>query len=221
MRDHLPSLPVAAVLFDYGQVLSGPPHPPALARMLEVTGLGESIFHAAYWAPRRDYDRGTHTGPEYWLAAGRHARLELTPAQIDALIAADSALWTQLNQPMVDWALRLQAAGTPTGILSNLGDSMTDGVLAAHPWLTGFDYLLWSHTRKLAKPEAAIYLQAAEGLHAAPACILFIDDREENIVGAVAAGMQVIHYTSQPAFEEDMTTRGLRNLWETGRLAIA
>ncbi len=137
------------------------------------------------------------------------------------MIAADSALWTQLNQPMVDWALRLQAAGTPTGILSNLGDSMTDGVLAAHPWLTGFDYLLWSHTRKLAKPEAAIYLQAAEGLHAPPACILFIDDREENIAGAVAAGMQVIHYTSQPAFEEDMTTRGLRNLWETGRLAIA
>ncbi len=218
MRDHLPQLPVAAVLFDYGQVLSGPPHPPAWSRMLEVTGLDQQSFDAAYWAPRRGYDRGTHTGAEYWLAAGRHAGLELSPTQVDDLIAADNALWTQLNQPMVDWAHRLHAAGTPTGILSNLGDSMTEGVLAAHPWLSGFDYLLWSHTRKLAKPEVDIYLQAAEGLHAPPARILFIDDRKENIAGAVAAGMQVIHYTTQPAFEQEMERRGLAKLWQTGRL---
>ncbi len=218
VRDHLPQFPVAAVLFDYGQVLSGPPHPPAWTRMLDITGLSESTFNAAYWAPRHDYDRGTHTGPQYWLAAGRHAGLELSPTEVDALIAADNALWTQLNQPMVDWAQRLHAAGTPTGILSNLGDSMTEGVLAAHPWLSAFDYLLWSHTRKLAKPEVAIYLQAAQGLHAPPAQILFIDDREENIAGAFAAGMQVVHYTTQPAFEEELERRGLADLWQTGRL---
>ena len=128
---------VKAVLFDYGIVLSGPPDPAAWARMLAITGLPEARFEAAYWAPRHDYDCGTLTGIEYWRETGRHAGLQLNDTQLCDLIAADNALWTQVNQPMVDWALRLQAAGTPTGILSNLGDAMTEGVLARQAWLSG------------------------------------------------------------------------------------
>jgi putative hydrolase of the HAD superfamily len=204
------------VLFDYGVVLSGPPDPAAWARMRDVTGLTEPEFRAAYWAPRHDYDRGFYTGAEYWLAAGRHAGLELTPSQVADLIDADSALWTQVNQPMVDWALRLQATGTPTGILSNLGDAMTEGVLARQGWLSGFDRLIWSHALKLAKPDPEIYRLAAEGWFA-PESILFIDDRENNYDGALAAGMQAIHYTTQAAFEQEMARRGLGELWRSGR----
>ena len=210
--------PVTAVLFDYGLVLSGPPNPEAWAKMLAITGLDEPAFDAAYWAPRHDYDRGTHTGPNYWRTAGQHAGVELTDAQVEALIAADNQLWTQSNQPMIDFALRLQAAGTRTGILSNLGDSMMHGVLAAMPWLSGFDYLLWSHTLGLAKPEQEIYLRAAEGLATPPAQILFIDDREVNIAGALAVGMQTIQYTSHEQFEQQMEARGWGGLLRTGRL---
>ena len=118
---------------------------------------------------------------------------------------------------MIDWALRLQAAGTPTGILSNLGDSMTAGVLATHPWLAGFSYCLWSHTLHLAKPEPAIYAHAAAGLRTAPEHILFIDDREDNIAAGLAAGMQCIRYQSAATFEAELTTRGLSSLWEHGK----
>ena len=204
------------MLFDYGVVLSGPPDPAAWARMREITRLPEAEFSAAYWAPRHDYDRGFHTGRDYWLTAGHLAGLELTETQLAALIDADNALWTQVNRPMVDWALRLQAAGTPTGVLSNLGDAMTEGVLARQPWLAGFDHLLWSHTLKLAKPEPEIYRHAAEGLGFAPANILFIDDRADNVAGGLASGMQAILYTAQPAFEAEMHARGLGELWESG-----
>ena len=207
---------VTAVLFDYGMVLSGPPHPQAWARMLAVTGLEEPAFHAAYWAPRHAYDRGTHTGADYWRAAGRHAGLELTDAQVSELIAADNMLWTQWNQPMIDWAQRLQAAGTRTGILSNLGDSMMHGVLAAMPWLAGFDSLLWSHAVKLAKPEPEIYQHAAEGLKTTPENILFVDDREENIAGGLTAGMQAVLYRGQAEFEAEMERRGWGGLWRSG-----
>jgi putative hydrolase of the HAD superfamily len=199
---------IQAVLFDYGVVLSGPPDPTAWARLLAITGLPDAQFRPAYWAPRDDYDRGAHSGESYWRAVGRHAGLELTDEQICQLIDADNALWTQVNQPMVDWALRLQAAGTPTGVLSNLGDAITDGVLARQPWLAGFDHLLWSHALKLAKPDPAIYRHAADGLGFPPENILFIDDRAENVAGGIAAGMQVILYTTQPALEAEMETRG-------------
>ena len=209
---------VAAVLFDYGVVLSGPPNPAAWTRMQQIAALDPGTFERAYWAPRHDYDRGHHTGREYWHATARAAQTELTDDAIDALIEADTDLWTQVNEPMVAWAARLQAAGTPTGILSNLGDAMTKGVTARQPWLAGFDFALWSHTVRMAKPEAAIYQLAANGLHTPPEAILFIDDRSDNIAGALAVGMQTVLYLDQPSFEQELEQRALGHLWRTGRL---
>jgi putative hydrolase of the HAD superfamily len=213
-----PAASLKAILFDYGMVLSGPPRPAAWATMQRLTGLDEVRLHAAYWAPRLDYDRGIHTGSTYWRAVGEYASLALDDDAVQALLAADNALWTQPNQPMIDWALRLHAAGTSTGILSNLGDRMTAGVLQAFPWLADFTHRTWSHTLLLTKPDPAIYAHAAEGLAVPPGSILFIDDREDNIAGGQAAGMQTIRYTGQTAFEEEMEGRGWGGLWRTGRL---
>ena len=207
---------IEAVLFDYGVVLSGPPKAEAWERMQQIAALDEATFHRAYWGPRHDYDRGHHTGREYWLEAGRSVGVELTGSAVDALIAADTDLWTQVNQPMVEWAARLQAAGTRTGILSNLGDAMTAGVLTRQPWLAGFQHALFSHTVKMAKPETAIYILAAQGLGCRAEDILFIDDREDNIAGALAAGMQAILYVDQQTFERELERRGLAGLWHTG-----
>lgn len=208
---------IEAVLFDYGVVLSGPPSAEAWQRMQQIAALDEATLHRAYWGPRHDYDRGLHTGRQYWLAAGRSVGLDFTHDAVTALLAADTDLWTQVNQPMVDWAARLQAAGIRTGILSNLGDEMTAGVLARQPWLAGFDHALWSHTVQMAKPETAIYLLAANGLRCLPRSILFIDDREDNIAGALSAGMQAVLYQDQPAFERELEQRGLTRLWTLGQ----
>ncbi len=208
---------ISAVLFDYGLVLTGPADPTAWARMQEIAGVDEERFAAAYWAPRHAYDRGTHTGAEYWREVGQHAGVELDDAQVTALIEQDTALWTVVNQPMVDWAMRLQSAGTKTGILSNLGDAMTAGVLGKMDWLEGFDHKVFSHTLKLAKPEAAIYAHAAEGLGVAPQRILFVDDRADNCAGGRAAGMHVIQYGAHEEFVAEMERRGWGALWSEGR----
>jgi putative hydrolase of the HAD superfamily len=208
--------PIQAVLFDYGLVLTGPPDPAAWQRMQQITALAEPAFHAAYWHHRLNYDRGHYTGVTYWQAVGQHAGLTLSAAQLEALLEADTDLWTQPNQPMIDWALRLQAAGTRTGILSNLGDSMTAGALARLPWLAGFNHRLWSHALLTAKPDPAIYRASAEGLNTPPRAILFVDDREDNIAGALAAGMQAIRYAAHDAFVAELHRRGLGGLWTSG-----
>jgi putative hydrolase of the HAD superfamily len=203
---------IQAVLFDYGMVLSGPPLPSAWARMLAVTGLDDAKFHTAYWAHRHAYDRGTFTGHEYWLAVGKLVGLSFDPTQVTALIAADNDLWTELNPPMVAWAQQLQRAGIRTGILSNLGDEMSAGLLQKFEWLGRFHHCTWSHAIKLAKPEPAIYHHAAAGLETPIERILFLDDREENIVAAAQTGMQTLHYTTHAAFKQEMTARGLQSL---------
>lgn len=208
--------PIEVVLFDYGMVLSGPPDPAAWAIMRTVTGLDEDRFHAVYWAFRNDYDRGALTGRAYWHAVAAHAGIKFDSAQLAALMAADIEVWTQLNLPMVEWAGRLQSAGIRTGILSNIGDCIAEGVIAKLPWVSGFEHCVWSHALFMAKPEPAIYLKTAEALGTAPVNILFIDDREENIIAASAIGMQTVHFTDFAAFEREMRLRGLTSLLNAG-----
>jgi putative hydrolase of the HAD superfamily len=213
---NLPPAKIDAVLFDFGQVFSGPPNPAVWARMRSITGLDEARLHAAYWAFRHDYDRATLTGTAYWHAVAAHAGFALSATQLEALLTADVDLWTDLNQPMVEWAARLQRAGIRTGILSNIGDNIAAGIIARLPWLAAFDHCTWSHELFIAKPEPEIFLKTATALHTAPAHILFIDDREDNIAAASALGMQTIRYTTHAAFEHEMHHRGLDSLLRAG-----
>ncbi len=214
MSSNLHTPTIKAVLFDYGLVLTGPPHPPAWAAMKSLFGAGEADFHAAYWRPRHEYDLGTLSGARYWNAVARE--LGHTPSEVTlrSLLAADVELWTQPNQPMIDWAATLQAAGVRTGILSNLGDAMEEGVRVRCPWLRGFHHLTFSHRLRTAKPDLSIYRHAAEGLGVQPAHVLFIDDREDNIAAARQAGMHAIQYTHHAEFLERMRAAQLDFLLE-------
>ncbi len=201
--------PIRAVLFDYGMVLSAPPDPIAWARMLSISGLNEETLQREYWAHRHAYDSGDLTAESYWNTAAAGAGIVLTPRQLTNLIAADTDLWSQINTPMLEWAQRLQRAGIPTGVLSNIGDGMSAGLTQKHAWLADFHHRTWSHAIRSAKPDTAIYLHAAKGLHTAPPHILFIDDKAENVAAAVVIGMQAIQYTTHNDFLDEMRLLGL------------
>ena len=204
---------IDAILFDYGQVLSKGPNPAAWEQMCTILRATPEIFQDAYWAPRHEYDRGTLSGTAYWQAVARSVgHPELTEAELTALYAADVALWTDLNDPMVAWARELHRRGVRTGILSNIGDRMEAGIRESFDWIGSFNHCTWSHRLRLAKPELAIYLHAAEGLKADPSRILFIDDREDNIAGAQRAGMIAIRYTDHDSFVAAMEQMGLSEL---------
>jgi putative hydrolase of the HAD superfamily len=98
--------------------------------------------------------------------------------------------------------------------------AMEAGLRARHRWIEAFNHHTWSHAVNLAKPEPAIYLHAAEGLHTPPANILFLDDRPENIEAAIAVGMQAIQYTTHQAFEQEMHNRGLDSLLQLDGLQL-
>jgi len=207
---------IDAVLFDYGQVLSLPPNPAAWERLRSITGLDEDRFHETYWHFRHDYDRAALTGPAYWHAVAARTGITLDDAQLTALFAADVDVWTDLNLPMVEWAARLQHAGIRTGILSNIGDCIAEGIIAKLTWLGAFYHCTWSHALFMAKPEPEIFLETGEALGTSPPNILFLDDREENIAAAKALGFQTLHFTTYAAFEREMLDRGFGSLLNAG-----
>ncbi len=203
---------VRAVLFDYGLVLSGPPSAAAWSRMKLEVHAEEQPFSEAYWRWRHAYDRGDLTGDGYWDRVAADLGRSLNAAQRNTLKQADTDLWTEPNEPMIAWAAELKRAGILTGILSNIGDAMEEGVRSRCEWLGGFDHHTFSHRLRLAKPDLEIYRHAAKGLGVAPAEILFVDDRADNVRAAQAAGMQAIQYIDHELFRAALQAQGLADL---------
>ncbi len=202
-------LPIQAVLFDFGKVLTLPPRPAAWARLRELTALTEEALSHGYWAYRDDYDAGVFTGDEYWQ---RIAGRPLPSETLRALKDTDVDLWTAMNEPMLAWVTALHNAGFRTGILSNMPDAMAEGICARFDWISNFDHTIWSHALKLRKPQPEIYRAAADGLGVPAQSILFIDDKEENIAAAEAAGMQAILYDDHDSFVREMNRRSYTGL---------
>jgi putative hydrolase of the HAD superfamily len=209
MTDPLQAVSVKAVLFDYGKVLSGPEKIESWINMRDLLGLPEENFRELYWKYRDDYDRGTLSGTQYWSNIAGDVAFPLLDDSLVELKKLDVEMWTELNPPMLEWAHRLKSAGIRIGILSNIGDAMEQGIRAKFAWIDAFTHATWSHTLKLRKPEREIYAAAAKGLGVEPGEILFIDDREDNVAGAQAAGMRGVVYGLHTEFEREMERLGL------------
>jgi putative hydrolase of the HAD superfamily len=201
-----------AVLFDYGLVLSAPRNPHVWTELAGLSGMSEAELERAYWMERDDYDAGILTGEEFWSGIGASAGATYPPDLLSQMNAGDVRLWGDLNEPMVQWVLQLHEAGIRTGILSNMGDRMSEGLAARFDWIGRFHHTVWSHALKMRKPDPAIYAESASGLGVDPARILFIDDKPENTSAAIAFGMQAIVYRDFESFTAEMDSRGFGDL---------
>jgi putative hydrolase of the HAD superfamily len=200
---------ISAVLFDYGMVLSSVPDELDWRKLELVLGAEEKAFQAAYWKYRDAYDRGALSAATYWETVARDLEKAIDADVLRALIDADTVVWTRPNVEMMEWSARLNRAGIKTGILSNIGDAMELGVLGRFPALAEFSHHTFSHRLGIAKPDAEIYRHAVEGLGVPAGEILFVDDREENIAAARAAGMEAVQYLGHGGFVEEMERMGL------------
>jgi putative hydrolase of the HAD superfamily len=183
---------VGVVIFDYGEVLSLAANQSIHQELIHITGLPEEIFEKYYWAYRQDYDAGVFSGEAYWEKIAASAGVSFTPEQITRLVDLDARMWMDLNEHMLTWHSELKAAGVRTAILSNMGTDVLRALRRDFSWLSDFDVLIWSCEAGCAKPDPSIYSHAIEKLGIPAGEALFIDNLEENIAAARAAGLQGI-----------------------------
>ena len=98
-----------AVIFDYGEVLSGPPDPQAHQNLLAIAGVKEEPFEKAYWAHRLDYDADILNGQTYWQTVARDTDTHFSAEQIGQLLEQDALMWMDLNSAMLTWIPRIRA----------------------------------------------------------------------------------------------------------------
>jgi HAD superfamily hydrolase (TIGR01509 family) len=115
-----------------------------------------------------------------------------------------------LNPPAVEVLARVKAAGARTVLLSNTDPERFGFVRRRFPEILFFDDYVLSYELKLLKPDPAIYAEAARRAGFAPCECVFIDDMEENVRGAIAAGLAGILYRPETDLEEELRKLGLR-----------
>jgi putative hydrolase of the HAD superfamily len=202
-------MPPRFLYFDFGEVLFHFSHPLAALQMAEVAGADyDTVWRIVFvegleWR----FESGEISTDEFYAEFCKRTG---TRPDRDALITAGSAIFTP-NVPMKAITAAVQAAGHRTGILSNTCEPhwqwCTTGRFGEFPG--GFEILALSYQLRSIKPDPRIYQQAVELAGVAANEIFFVDDRPENIAGAIAAGLDAVLYTSPAALADDLRRRGV------------
>ncbi len=119
------------------------------------------------------------------------------------------------NVPVFPIIGQLTAVGFPLGILSNTCAAHWNWVCQRYAVLTEcFPTRVLSYEVESMKPDAVIYQQAirlAQNLiDCEPGEIFFVDDREENVAGAIQAGLDAVPFRSAKQLITDLEQRGIR-----------
>jgi putative hydrolase of the HAD superfamily len=78
-------MPIDAVIFDYGKVLSNPEDPEAQRKLIALAGIERPDFEHHYWLHRNAYNQGHLNGRTYWEKIASGAGCFFTLEQIEEL----------------------------------------------------------------------------------------------------------------------------------------
>jgi len=185
-------IPLKAVIFDYGKVLSIPQQPSDMEAMARVAGVDARLMHDLYWKHRAAFDRRDLSTEAYWNAVARDAGVNLANGKLDEIIRLDNESWSRPDPATVQWAARMRENGVRTSILSNMPITLRRHLAEHAHWLNDFECAIWSCDVNSIKPEPQIYERALLELGVQPADALFLDDKDENVTAARELGIHGI-----------------------------
>lgn len=198
------------MITDWGGVMTNP-----IIETVTVWLEAEAIDRASYLTVMRTwvaqaYDAGADTNPICALERGECTEAEFERLLAEQLVRSDGGAVepdgllakmfaaTVLDQVMHDMIRAARLAGLRTGLLSNSWGAS----YPRHLFPELFDAVVISAEVGMRKPEERIFRHAAELLGLEPGECVFIDDIEENVAAAQAAGLiGVYHRTAQETTE--------------------
>jgi len=118
------------------------------------------------------------------------------------------------NTVQVDWGVieivrQLRAQGEKVVMFSNASSEMLRDYLANLGILDDFETVFISSEMSCAKPDPESYLYVCREMGVEPSEALMIDDRELNIKGAEAVGMNAIHFTDAESLKKRLIDESL------------
>ncbi len=177
-------------------VLCHAPTTDQIDRMARIFNVSHSTFWTLYEKNRDSYDRGDLAPREYWSEFAQGVSLAIDDRTIDQLRQWDIEMWSSTDFAMMQWVKDLRVAGYKTALLSNLHQAFVVHLRGNAEWLKDFDCPLFSSDLRLTKPDPAIFRVCLQILGLQAHEVLFIDDREKNVVAARGEDIAAIRYQS-------------------------
>lgn len=201
------NVPVNAVVFDVGNVLYGwdirALYAPLIADPARLDWLCSQVI-TAEWHFQHDAGR-----PFAETSAELIARF---PAEADLIRLFGPRFAETITGPMPGMEAlvqRLHARGVPLFAITNFSEEFWLPFRAATPLFDLFRDVIVSGTERLVKPDAAIYQLALRRFGLAPGQAIFIDDRADNVAGAVANGFVGHHFAGHDGLAAELVRLGL------------
>ncbi len=111
---------------------------------------------------------------------------------------------------MPELVAELDAADVPLFAITNFSDEFFTPFRAQEAALFDrFRDIVVSGAERLMKPHAPIYQLALTRFGLAPHEALFVDDRQDNVDGALAVGMHAVRFTDAATLRADLARYGL------------
>ncbi len=111
------------------------------------------------------------------------------------------------NEALFTYATTLKELGYKLGMISNVGDDLTNYLPQTYVDL--FVVITLSYQVGVIKPNAAIYYEHIDQLGVEADECVFFDDRESNVIGAQTVGMHAYVYTTIEQVRKDLKNCGV------------
>lgn len=113
-------------------------------------------------------------------------------------------LWCSIFYPMegMEELVRQLKKHLKIGLLSDTDPLHWNHIITNWPWIDTIENPTLSFEVGVIKPNAKIYLKAAENVNTPPEKCLFIDDLQANVEGALAVGMNAVRFESVYQLQE-------------------
>jgi putative hydrolase of the HAD superfamily len=177
---------VKAVVFDLGGVLAEVSGVASLRAMAGIDS-DEALWHrwlSCDWV--RAFERGRCSPEDFAAGVVSDWGLSIDPADF----LAEFSGWVNRPYDGADELVAAVAGRCTVGCLSNMNAVHWETTISHWPFVARFDHVFLSYRIGAVKPDREIYDHVIAALGVAPEQILFVDDNQLNVDGAVDAGIR-------------------------------
>ena len=200
---------VQAIFFDFGGVIGHWDRAYATGFESEH-GLPEGGLVKAFYGTKgwREVEIG-RIPVQDWLNNVDVALREGTGKPAPGAYSIWKSLWNRMDQDVIDLARRLRG-NYKVGVLSNTTLMLEDEVLIPNGIYDMWDVIINSARVGIAKPDAGIYQAAAKATGIPVDACVHIDDLENNVRGAQAAGFKgILHHGDFAHLTDQLRSLGI------------
>ena len=194
------------ILMDAGGVLCFNDEAPVWRAWEQHTGLTGEVLRTELYdrGLKVEFDRGLKHPAGIALFLSMRFEVELT-------LDDWAGIWNRAIEPdpEMDQFARALAVHIPCSLASTTDKLHHEKMRGTLTCLELFKNEFVSYQLGYIKPDPMYYRRALERLDIDPAKVLLIDDKEENVAGALELGLQAMRFTGIDKLRQDLTQYGL------------